>query len=108
MSNKPIVYEILISDENLCVVVEKGNGEFRPYVMRNCELYNPRIDFRPVKPRYKQRALNPDLIPKAEEMIIQAHEIWEGLKSQEPQESKESHAGGGVMRMACRVVRRQR
>lgn len=95
MSNKPIVYEILISDENLCVVVEKGNGEFRPYVMRNCELYNPRIDFRPVKPRYKQRALNPDLIPKAEEMIIQAHEIWEGLKSQEPQESKESHAGGG-------------
>ena len=95
MSDKPIVYEILISDENLCVVVEKGSSEFCPYVMRNCELYNPRRDFRPVKPRYKQRALNPDLIPKAEEMIIRAQEIWEGLKSQEPQEPKENPAGGG-------------
>lgn len=95
MNDKNIVYEILISDDNLCVVVEKGKGEFCPYVMRNCELYNPRRDFRPVKPRYKQRALNPDLIPKAEEMIVQANEIWESIKSQEPQAPKENPAGAG-------------
>nr|DAZ23959.1 MAG TPA: ATPase-like protein [Caudoviricetes sp.] len=86
MSSSRVVYEILISDENICIVVERGNNEFRPYVMRNCELFNPRTGFRPVKPRYKQRALNPELIPKANEMIAQANEVWESIKKQSAQE----------------------
>ena len=92
MSEKSVVYEILVSDENLCIVSERGRDEFCPYVMRNCELYNPRRDFRPVKPRYKQRALNPDLIPKAKEMMAQANEVWTRLKEEAQKERNETPA----------------
>lgn len=69
-------YQILTADEQLCVVVENGATEYRPYIFKNGNIYDPENEFRPVGAKPKTKSLPQDQRDRAAVLLADAKNYW--------------------------------
>lgn len=84
-------FRLLSYTEKFCIVIDKDAKEYRPYVLKDGNLYDPEFGLRPLNPKKKQKRLAEDIRISAYKIIDDLKDgFFEELEAKKMQESENS------------------
>lgn len=75
--------QIFALNELLCIVADPKQDTFKPFVMKNGQLYDTAL-FRPIDPKPKQKSLTDDQRAQAKQLLAEARKAWDEMAASKP------------------------